>query len=142
MKKTFILSVLTVFAALSLCACGGNNADPGLTETQRPTQAPIAIGNYDFSIKNELGSSITKLYISDSSSDNWGDNLLTDENIYDGGAFEVNFSPEKATSNAQYDIAILTSDQAEYHFEGLNLTDISVVTLTWNDNDEVVAQLD
>lgn len=142
MKKTLILSILSAVVALSLCSCGGNKNEAEVTETQRPTQAPIAVGNYDFSIKNELGSSIVKLYISDSSAEDWGDNLLTDENIYDDGAFEVSFSPERATANAKYDIAILTSGEAEYHFESLDLTNVSVVTLTWNEDDEVVAQLD
>ena len=140
MKKA-LFAALSAIMVLSLCACGGNN-EPQPTERPRVTQAPIAGGNYDFAIKNDLGSSISELYISESSSNDWGDNLLSDESVYDGGAYEVSFSPEMATVNAEYDIAVITGDDAEYHFEGINLNDIDVITLTWNGDDDVIAELD
>lgn len=142
MKKALLILMAAVLA-LPLCACG-KSKDDAAQATQRPqlTQAPIAGGDYEFSIKNDLGSSVAELYISESTSDDWGTNLLDGDSIYDGGAYEVYFAPEQSASDSKYDIAVVTGDEAEYHFEGINLNGIDVVTLTWNDDDEVVAELD
>lgn len=142
MKKALSIFV-SLAMALSLCACGAKN-DESAEQTEKPrlTQAPIAGGNVAFSVINELGSSITEIYVSETSSDDWGDNLLEDEKIVDGGAFEVKFSPEQAKANAKYDMAVVTSDSGEYHFEDISLEGINVITLSFNDDDEVTAELD
>ena len=113
MKKTLLGSIVLLTLALVL----------GLVA---PANAEL---NLDFKLVNKTGYDIKEVYIGPTSSDDWGDNVLS-ETMGDGSTLELTFSP-KATAT-KWDIKCVYTDGETAEWKGYKLTDISKITLFWS----------
>ena len=83
----------------------------------------------DFTLVNKTGYDIKELYIGPTSSDDWGDNVLS-KMFKDGASFELSFHP-KATA-AKWDIKVTYDDGDTAEWKGVQLAKINKITLFWS----------
>lgn len=84
----------------------------------------------DFALKNRTGYQIDEVYVSLSSSKNWGKDIMGSDALEDGNTVNVSFNaPDKA---CHWDMRVKYNDGDEATWNNLNLCDISTVTLFWD----------
>ncbi len=87
-------------------------------------------GQQDFSLMNRTGYQIDEVYVSRSSSRNWGNDVMGDDSLEDGHIVNITFhAPDNA---CQWDMKVKYNDGDEATWQGLNLCNISKVTLFWD----------
>jgi hypothetical protein len=91
------------------------------------TTAVLKAGDQDFTVVNKTGFSIESLHVSPHSSDEWGDDIWGKDTLDDGSEVEIVFHrKEKA---AKWDLRVSDADGKSFVWEGLNLLEISEVSL-------------
>lgn len=120
MKKIFAV-ILSVGMALGLASCGAGDESP-----------------YNFSIVNNLGTPLSEVYISESTSEGWGDNLLGTSVLENEKTLDIEFSGAP-TATSVFDIAVITNGGTEYQFQSIDLNTANVVTLMMQDNAPVAS---
>ncbi len=96
---------------------------------------PVQNATLDFTLVNKTGYTLSGLYLSPSSEDDWGDNIL-EENLESGDMVDIIFSPHADT--AKWDLRadwLMEEDAEEQEFvywQGLSLDEISKLTLFYN----------
>jgi hypothetical protein len=90
--------------------------------------APAAVaGEQDFTLHNNTGKEIHKLYVAPHSSDDWNDDILGQSTLGDGESLNIKFSHK--TRAAHWDLRIEDENGNSVTWESLNLLEISEVTL-------------
>jgi len=89
-----------------------------------------AQGQQDFSLVNRTGYQINEIYVSSANDRNWGRDLLGDNTLAEGRQFNVRFRPSTRACN--WDIKVVYDDGENSEFRGVNLCQVSRVTLYWN----------
>lgn len=109
-------------------------------EDGEPTaETEAAVSRLDFTLVNKTGVDIAQVFVSASDVDNWEEDLLGAEEILaDGGRLNVRFTPGAAAE--LWDIRVVDEEGTAIDFTGLDLTEISRVTLQFED-EEPVAEL-
>jgi hypothetical protein len=93
--------------------------------------------NLDFTLVNSTGWGIKEIYIGPSSSDEWGDSVIK-EVLKDGESLKITFHP-KATAT-KWDIMIVWKDGGDkVYWKGYKLTDISKITLKYDEQTKVTS---
>lgn len=85
----------------------------------------------NFEMTNGTGYTIVDVFISPSESESWGSDVIPKDMILDGETFNFTFdgiSPEKC----MWDILFTSEDGNKYYMRGLNLCEITTITLTSN----------
>jgi hypothetical protein len=83
----------------------------------------------DLTVTNQSKYEIQELYVSRSNTDDWGNDLLGDETIANGGQFVVrNLLP------GTYDLKVVDEDEDECVVEGVDLAS----NYTWRLTDDVI----
>ena len=99
----------------------------GLAGALSLTPALLHAGDQDFTVVNKTGFSIQSLHVSPHSSDEWGEDILGKDTLENGTEVEIVFHrKEKA---AKWDLRVADEDDKSYVWEGLNLLEISEVSL-------------
>ena len=62
-----------------------------------------------FWLVNQSGSTITRLYVSPTSSDNWGPDQLGADVVHPGGSFSLYFAAGQAGNTCMFDLRIVTA---------------------------------
>lgn len=106
--------VLAAFAALFLTVAGEAHAQ----------------ARQDFAIVNQTGYTIDEVYVSASSTTNWGEDLMGDDTFENGQTLNVSFPVD--TTACRYDIKVVYDDQTSVEWRNVNLCRISRVTLFYN----------
>lgn len=106
-------------------------------EDGTPTaETEAAASRLDFTLVNKTGVDIAQVFVSASDVDNWEEDLLGAEEILaDGGRLNVRFTPDAAAE--LWDIRVVDEEGTAIDFTGLDLTEISKVTLTFEDEEPV-----
>ena len=94
---------------------------------------PVALaqGKQDFTLHNDTGVEIHKLFISPHSAKDWEEDILGRDTLADGESLKINFSrSEKAKL---WDLRIEDKEGTGIVWESLNLLEISEVTLHYKD---------
>ncbi len=128
--KRFVALFAVVVMVVSLCACGGN--DDNYTELNTPDTSK------GFSVTNELRSNIKEFYISQSTSADWGEDLLNGSTLDQGVKMDLEFAGEPLTSQV-FDIAVIMEDDTEYQFKNVDIGELGSIKLLIRD-DEPVAE--
>ena len=89
-------------------------------------------GTQDFTLVNETGSAIHTLFISESSSDRWEEDVLGEDTLPDGERLDVTFSGRKA---CLWDLRVTDPDDNEVTWTGIDLCEVSVVVLRCNESE-------
>ncbi len=84
-------------------------------------------GEQDFTLVNQTGVEIHRLYTAPHSSDDWEEDVLGDDTLADGESLEIQFPKKEKAS--KWDLRIEDSDGNSIEWEDLKLKEISTVTL-------------
>lgn len=96
---------------------------------------PAHAGQQDFTLHNRTGYQIDEVYVSRSSSRNWGGDVMGRDALEDGQSVNITFN---APDNAcRWDMKVRYNDGDEATWNGLNLCNINKVTLYWDRKREV-----
>jgi hypothetical protein len=97
-------------------------------------------GEQDFTLVNDTGLDIHQIFVSQSASDEWNEDILGVDVLTDGSSATITFSGEDDT--AFWDIKVVDGDGNEAFWRKLNLKKISQVTLSFDDEDNPVASVE
>ena len=133
--KTYRTILAIGLAVLSLTILGSSSArtSRALTTTTNPTQNE----KLDFTLANETGYHIKKVYIGPSNNPEWTDDMevLHGRTFKTGSALDITFSPK--TRSAKWDLRVEWAapyeKDAPVNWYGLDLTEIEKVTLLYDE---------
>ena len=86
--------------------------------------------NRDFSLINATGYQIKHVYIDESSSDSWSDDVLEKDFLDDGDSVDIQFG--QADKGCNWDMKVVYSDGESAVWTGFNLCTINSIKLKWN----------
>ncbi|ARO54412.1 exported protein of unknown function [Methylorubrum extorquens] len=90
----------------------------------------LAQGKQDFTLVNRTGYQIDEVYVGPVNQSHWGQDVMGKDAIANGDTADITFN---GGSNAcKWDIKVVYNDGDESEFRGVNLCDVSKVTLFWN----------
>lgn len=95
------------------------------------TSVAMAQGKQDFTLHNETGVEIHKLFISPHSADEWEEDILGKDTLPDGESMKINFSRKETVK--LWDLKIEDKEGTGIVWENLNLLEISEITLHFKD---------
>lgn len=81
----------------------------------------------DFTLVNKTGVEIQSLFVSPADKNDWGEDILGQDTLADGGSAEIEFSPEEEADKWDLKVTDKAGDSIEW--SDLDLTEISEVTL-------------
>ena len=139
MKKILAI-IFSVIMCAAMNACGGDES--GYTQlggTDSATQQQQISGSTnDFSVTNKLGDSIKELYVSQSGSSEWGENLLGNILLESGVKLDVSFTGAQLPSSI-FDIAVVMNDGKEHHFTNIDVSVSKMVELQMGETGPVAS---
>ena len=147
MKNKIILCGLTALV-LAIGACSSTppakpaNANVTVTSTPAPAAAQSPASNttsspastsaaQDFTLINETGVEIDKVFISPHDKDDWEEDILGQDTLPSGQKVDIKF--HRAETAAVWDLRIEDSKGNSIEWESLNLLEISKLTLYYKD---------
>ena len=104
-------------------AANANNSNSGASTSQAGAQ--------DFTLVNETGVEIDKVYIAPHDSDDWEEDILGKDTLPNGQSVEIKFHRDETA--AQWDLRIEDKGGNSIEWENLNLLKINKVTLHYKD---------
>jgi hypothetical protein len=84
-------------------------------------------GGPGFALANFSGTTLRAVYVSPSESAGWEENILGGDELADGATVAIEFSPEEKA--ASWDIRVEAVDNHYAEWKGLDLRDVSRITL-------------
>ena len=85
----------------------------------------------DFTLVNKTGYELSEIYVSPSKSNNWQDDVLSDDTLDDGESLNVHFSNSGKICN--FDIKVVyTEDDSSAVWHDIDLCEVSKVTIRYN----------
>ncbi|HEX3560069.1 MAG TPA: hypothetical protein VHU19_12750 [Pyrinomonadaceae bacterium] len=88
-------------------------------------------GKQDFTLVNQTGVEIHKVYISPHDSNDWEEDILGRDTLPDGQSVDIKFHRNEKAAN--WDLRVEDSQGHALEWENLNLLEISKVTLHYKD---------
>lgn len=88
-----------------------------------------AQSNQDFSMTNHTGMILVDVFISPSSADNWGPDVIPKDMILDGETFNFTFTGVDP-QHCSWDILFTADDGNKYYMRGVDLCSITSITLS------------
>jgi hypothetical protein len=128
---------LLTTAACSTTPPAAKAATPPPPPAATPAQ-PVSAGNtastaadQDFTLANETGVVIDKVFISPHDSDDWEEDVLGTGTLASGASVDIKF--HRAEKAPLWDLRIEDSKANSIEWESLNLLEISKITLNYKD---------
>jgi len=88
-------------------------------------------GDQDFTLHNDTGVTIHRLYVSPHKADERGDDILGRDTLDDGESVDITFSRHETA--AHWDLRVEDKEGNAITWESLNLLEISEITLHYKD---------
>lgn len=123
MKKHLLLLVALVFAATTW------------------TQAQTVL---DFKLVNKTGSSFYAVYLTDTDTEDWGEDILPDAMVEDGDVVDITFDYVDDETICTWDLK-LTEDESEetwVYLKELDLCDAKIVTIYLDEDGEYAFKIE
>jgi len=95
---------------------------------------PAWAGDQDFTLANRTGYQIDEVYVSRTTSRNWGGDIMGSDALENGRNVNVTFNAPDKVCN--WDLKVKYSDGDEATWKSLNLCNITKVTLYWDKKNE------
>jgi hypothetical protein len=111
-----------------------NNAAPANTNqtaNASDSKSESQAAKQDFTLDNETGVEIHRLYVSPHSSNDWEEDILGRDTLPSGQNVDIKF--HRNEKSAMWDLRVEDKDGNSIEWENLNLTEISKVTLHYKD---------
>ena len=115
---------LWLIVSFALLFCVGNFS-------RHASMSSRPVGDQDFTLINKTGVTIHNLFVSPSAKDEWGEDILGRDTLNDGESVDIKFHPTEQA--AHWDLKVTDSSGNALIWTGLNLLEISKVTLYYND---------
>jgi hypothetical protein len=108
----------------------------------RPTLAPLAIaslllaaapahaGKQDFSLVNNTGYQVDKVYVSSVGAKSWEEDILGRDRLDDGESVAISF--EKGERGCHYDLKVVYQDGDTAEWHDVNLCELSTIHIHWD----------
>lgn len=93
------------------------------------TAAPIQRRNLDFTLVNKTGLTIDEVYLSPTSDDEWGEDVMGRDVLKNGERVDIKFSSEETECN--WDLKIVDEDEDSVEWQKLNLCTANEITLMY-----------
>ncbi|HVG34420.1 MAG TPA: hypothetical protein VM911_15225 [Pyrinomonadaceae bacterium] len=116
MKYASLITLRRIGSLLAVCALSMMLIPTAFTQ-----------GKQDFTVVNETGVEINKLFVSPHSAKDWQEDVLGQDTLADGDSVNIHFS--RSERAAKWDLRIEDSDGNGIEWANLNLLEISKVTL-------------
>jgi hypothetical protein len=140
-RKALICGLTAALLATGACSASNTNKPTASTNTTASTAAtpattpvnnqPATAGNQDFTLVNNTGVEIDKVFISPHDSNDWEEDILGRDTLPSGESVEIKFHrDEKAPI---WDLRIEDSKGNAITWENLNLMQIAKLTLNYKD---------
>ena len=86
----------------------------------------------DFELVNNTGYEIKNVYVSPTSSDDWGDDILGADTLSTGDSKEITF-PDNRGDACQWDLKVTYEDDTSHEWKNINLCSISKLTINYDE---------
>jgi hypothetical protein len=96
-----------------------------------PTLASAA--PQDFELVNDTGYELKNLYISPTTENEWGDDVLGQDVLQNGQTVKIHF-PEGRGEGCEWDLKVTYSDDTSHEWGKVNLCSISTVTIKYDED--------
>ena len=127
--------------ATANAGAANRNAAPAANTAASPAASPAAAnsnsasaaqsGAQDFTLVNETGVEIDKVYISPHDKDDWEEDILGEDTLASGKSVDIKFHRDETA--AEWDLRVEDSKGNSIEWENLNLLKISKLTLHYKD---------
>jgi hypothetical protein len=87
-------------------------------------------GKQDFTLVNNTGYQIDKVYVSSVGAKSWEDDILGRDTLDDGEQVAISF--EKGERGCHYDLKVVYQDKDEAEWHDVDLCEISTVHIHWD----------
>jgi hypothetical protein len=154
MKSKVFITIVAVAAAAFFSACGGaantstNSVKPGNANTaasnapsnsgantnSAASNAATAQANgaaQDFTLVNKTGVVIDQLFVSPADKDEWGEDILGQDQLTDNQSVDIKFHPKEKAE--KWDLKVQDTQGNSIEWNDLKLTEINKVTLHYKD---------
>lgn len=91
----------------------------------------VLAGDQDFTLVNATGVEIHALYVSPADKNEWGKDILGKDTLAPGQSAEIKFNPKEEAE--EWDLRVEDSKGNSIEWTDLDLTEISKVTLNYDD---------
>jgi len=144
------MSALAAAALVSACGGGANTANnaakpannsnaasnstssSNANSSSNTAAAPATTGAaQDFTLINKTGVIIDKLYVSPADKDEWGEDILGQDQLADGATVDIKFHPKEKIEN--WDLKVEDTKGASIEWHDPKPTEIQKVTLHYKD---------
>jgi hypothetical protein len=139
----FVVCAMLVAGACSKAANTNTNSNTANKNTAAPSPSPAASasarsqtdavtgeGKQDFTVHNQTGVIIDKLFVSPNDKDDWQEDILGKDTLPNGESLDIVFNPKEKA--AKWDLKIEDSEGNSIEWHDLNLMEISEVTLHYD----------
>lgn len=93
--------------------------------------APAQQAKQDFTLVNRTGYDISHVYVGPTNSDDWGDDILEDQILQNGGSVTISFSRKEST--CRWDLKVEYDDDDSYaYWKNINLCTVRKITLRYD----------
>ncbi len=92
-----------------------------------PASLPLHAGDQDFTLVNDTGFTISEIYVSPATTEEWQEDVLGEDTLADGEEVEISFSREE--TECQWDLMVKDAEGNEVSWTGIDLCKYSCVTL-------------
>ena len=112
-------------------AANTSNTNSGSNSASNTAAAPATNGAaQDFSLVNKTGVVIDKLYVSPADKDEWGEDILGQDQLADGATVEIKFHPKEKAE--KWDLRIEDTKGNAIEWTDLKLTELEKITLHYD----------
>ncbi|MCX6020272.1 MAG: hypothetical protein NTZ05_00790, partial [Chloroflexi bacterium] len=134
------LAGILAFGGGSAMAPGAAPAGAGLAATIGGALAPTTVfaGMQDFTLTNNLGLTITHIYVESSANSSWGGDVLGRDTLAVGEATNITFDGY-ADTECMFDIRIVVQGDQQWDVMGVNLCELHNITFSMQDGAVVYA---
>jgi hypothetical protein len=96
----------------------------------------------DFKLVNKTGYELKEIYVGPNKSDDWGDDIMGEDTVPDGGTVNVHFHPKAKTCH--WDLKVVyTDDDSSAVWYNINLCEVETITIFYDrKKDETRATFD
>jgi hypothetical protein len=89
-------------------------------------------GPQDFELVNSTGYEIKNVYVSPTTSSDWGDDILGEDTLADGDSQQIKF-PASRGDACEWDIKVTYQDDTSHQWTDVNLCSISKLTIHYDE---------
>ena len=93
-------------------------------------QAAEAAGRQNFTLINNTGYTIKEVYVSETSTDNWEEDVLGQDTLDDDASVLIRFGHH--AGGCFWDLKVVYDDDTDAHWDNFNLCTITQISISYN----------